>query len=62
MLRTARFAALTLTVPLLGVLLPEDEPADPLAGARLDDHIAGPRLEEGALVGKVVLFEYFGYY
>jgi hypothetical protein len=34
---------------------------DPLKGASYRELISGPRLEPGALEGKVVLLEYFGY-
>ena len=34
---------------------------DPLDGANYSEHLSGPTLEPGALEGKVVLLEYFGY-
>lgn len=34
---------------------------DPLRGGDLSDHMAGPKIEAGALTGKVVYVEYWGY-
>jgi len=34
---------------------------DPLKGANYREHVSGPTLEPGALEGKVVLLEYFGF-
>lgn len=37
------------------------EAEDPLRGGDLSRHLTGPVLEQGALKGKVVFFEYWGY-
>ncbi len=49
------------SVQLAGFSLFSQQALDPLRGAELKTYISGPAIGAGALKGKVVFFEYWGF-